>query len=58
VLLNPRSAAYVKVRRSATREYYEIFMIDFVYRILTASSKSGYFFRRFGWADLLASLPF
>jgi hypothetical protein len=35
-----------------------IFMIDFVYRILTASSKAGYFFRGFGWADLLASLPF
>ena len=35
-----------------------IFMIDFVFRILTASSKSGYFFRRYGWADLLASLPF
>ena len=35
-----------------------IFMIDFLYRLLTASSKSGYFFRGFGWADLLASLPF
>ena len=35
-----------------------IFLIDFLYRLLTASSKSGYFFRGFGWADLLASLPF
>ena len=25
---------------------------------LTAPSKSKYFFRQFGWADLLASLPF
>ena len=35
-----------------------IFLIDFTYRLFTAESKSGYFFRRFGWADLLASLPF
>jgi hypothetical protein len=34
-----------------------IFMGDFVYRLLTAQSKSGYFFRGFGWADLLASVP-
>ncbi len=34
-----------------------IFFIDFSYRLLTARSKSGYFFRRFGWADLLASVP-
>jgi voltage-gated potassium channel Kch len=35
-----------------------IFFADFVYRFSTASSKSQYFFREFGWADLLASLPF
>jgi hypothetical protein len=35
-----------------------IFIIDFIFRILTAPSKSDYFFRQFGWADLLASLPF
>jgi hypothetical protein len=35
-----------------------IFLIDFTYRLFTADSKSAYFFRRFGWADLLASLPF
>lgn len=34
-----------------------IFLIDFLYRLFTAESKSGYFFRGFGWADLLASLP-
>jgi voltage-gated potassium channel Kch len=38
--------------------YSIIFLCDFTYRILTAPSKSGYFFRQFGWADLLASLPF
>jgi voltage-gated potassium channel len=35
-----------------------IFITDFLYRFFTAESKSNYFFRRWGWADLLASLPF
>ena len=35
-----------------------VFLADFTYRLLTAESKTRYFFRRFGWADLLASLPF
>lgn len=35
-----------------------IFLIDFTYRIWTAPSRGAYFFRHFGWADLLASLPF
>ena len=34
-----------------------IFLVDFTYRLFTAESKSRYFFRQFGWADLLASLP-
>ncbi|MGB8020192.1 MAG: ion transporter [Candidatus Nanopelagicales bacterium] len=34
-----------------------VFLIDFTYRITTAVSRSDYFIRRFGWADLLASLP-
>jgi voltage-gated potassium channel len=36
----------------------DILYIDFVYRLATAPSRSGYFFRQFGWADLLSSLPF
>ena len=35
-----------------------IFIGDFLYRLFTAESKSGYFFRNFGWADLLSSMPF
>ena len=35
-----------------------IFLGDFIYRLSTAQSKSVYFVRQFGWADLLASLPF
>jgi hypothetical protein len=34
-----------------------IFLGDFLYRILSAPSKRNYFFREFGWADLLASVP-
>ena len=34
-----------------------IFLIDFTYRFVTASSRKDYFFRQFGWADLLASVP-
>jgi len=35
-----------------------IFLGDFFYRLFTTRSKKTYFFRRFGWADLLSSLPF
>ncbi|MBE2238260.1 MAG: ion transporter [Caldilineaceae bacterium] len=35
-----------------------IFLGDFIYRILTSEARSTYFFRGFGWADLLSSLPF
>jgi voltage-gated potassium channel len=35
-----------------------IFFADFTYRLVTAPSRSGYFFRQYGWADLLASFPF
>ncbi|GAA3675500.1 ion transporter [Arthrobacter ginkgonis] len=35
-----------------------VFLIDFLYRIVTAPAAGAYFFKHFGWADLLASLPF
>lgn len=35
-----------------------IFLTDFIYRIVTAPSPGAYFFKHFGWADLLASMPF
>jgi len=34
-----------------------IFLFDFTFRLVTAESKSRYFFRGMGWADLLGSLP-
>jgi voltage-gated potassium channel len=36
---------------------FPIFLGDFFYRFFTAESRSGYFLRSFGWADLLSSLP-
>ena len=33
------------------------FLFDFTYRILTTTSKSNYFFKNWGWADLLACVP-
>ncbi|HRQ41323.1 MAG TPA: ion transporter [Chloroflexota bacterium] len=33
------------------------FLYDFAYRLLTATSKSRYFFKNWGWADLLACIP-
>jgi Ion channel len=34
-----------------------IFLVDFTYRLYTAPHRAQYFFRGYGWADLLASLP-
>jgi voltage-gated potassium channel len=34
-----------------------IFLCDFLARLVAARARSDYFFRRFGWADLLGSLP-
>ncbi len=34
-----------------------VFIYDFLYRIITASSKRHYFFKNWGWADLLACIP-
>jgi voltage-gated potassium channel len=33
------------------------FLFDFLYRLLTTSSKSKFFFKNWGWADLLACIP-
>jgi voltage-gated potassium channel len=33
------------------------FLFDFLYRFFTASSKSHYFLRDWGWSDLLACIP-
>ncbi|MGC5172649.1 potassium channel family protein [Micromonospora sp. DT81.3] len=35
-----------------------IFFGDFLYRLKTAPARGRYFFRKFGWADLLSCIPF
>lgn len=35
-----------------------VFLADFFYRLFTANSKSRYFWREYGWADLISSLWF
>jgi len=35
-----------------------VFLIDFLVRLHRAPNRRAYVFRQFGWADLLASLPF
>jgi voltage-gated potassium channel len=35
-----------------------VFLVDFLVRLRRAPSRRAYVFRQFGWADLLASLPF
>jgi voltage-gated potassium channel len=35
-----------------------VFVLDFAYRLWSAPSRSHYLVREYGWADLLASLPF
>jgi Ion transport protein len=47
----------VSVLRAMNVLFSVVFLGDFTFRLLTAESKSRYFFREFGWADLLASLP-
>jgi voltage-gated potassium channel Kch len=33
------------------------FILDFLYRLISADSKYGYFVKQFGWLDLLGSMP-
>jgi voltage-gated potassium channel len=53
--LQDQSLQYVVYIMNAV--FMPIFLADFFYRFFTAESKTGYFFRQFGWADLLSSLP-
>jgi len=34
-----------------------IFLMDFLYRLSTAESKRDYFFKQWGWLDLIGSIP-
>ncbi|MBK8048924.1 MAG: ion transporter [Anaerolineales bacterium] len=53
-----RDPAIATVLQVINAILFPIFLGDFLYRFFTASDRSAYFFRGFGWADLLSSLPF
>lgn len=53
---NDGSLATVLVAMNAL--FSAVFLADFAYRLATAPHRGAYFFRHYGWADLLASLPF
>ncbi|MFO7633960.1 MAG: ion transporter [Caldilinea sp.] len=55
IFFNDKSLEYVIYIMNAIMT--PIFLGDFLYRFFTAESKSRYFWRNFGWADLLSSLP-
>jgi len=42
---------------SMTALFTVVFFIDFLYRFATAPDRGRYFWRRFGWADLLSAVP-
>ena len=52
-----KDEALQQILRSMNLLLTGIFLMDFIYRLSTAQSRSGYFFRQFGWADILSCLP-
>lgn len=58
ILVYASDAAMQLVLAAMNALFSVIFLADFIYRLVTTPSRSAYFFRHFGWADLLASLPF
>lgn len=45
------------VLTSMTALFTIVFLVDFLYRLATAPSRAHYFWRDFGWADLVSSVP-
>src|SRR6476659_4651398 len=58
LLLAVEDAALNNVIRTIDILLSIVFLIDFSVRLHRAPSRADYFLRRYGWADLLASLPF
>lgn len=57
-LLPPYATNVIGILNIMNAIFSMIFITDFSYRIYVAPDRKQYFFREFGWADLLASLPF
>jgi len=56
-LVYPISELTLGVIRIINATVTVFFLYDFAYRLFTAPSKSFYFFKNWGWADLLACIP-
>jgi voltage-gated potassium channel len=56
-LVNPQGGPAQEVVLTMDLVITPIFLFDFFYRLTTASSPRRYFFRGWGWADLLSCLP-
>ena len=56
-LVNPQGGPAQEVVLTMDLVITPIFLFDFLYRLTTASSPRRYFFRGWGWADLLSCLP-
>ncbi len=58
ILILPGVNPYTKQVLTIIQAFLTVFFFaDFLYRFFTAKSKSYYFFRDFGWADILSCLP-
>ena len=58
IMVLPWVSSYTKEVLGIIQAFLTIFfIIDFLYRLRTAKSKSHYFFRNWGWADLLSCFP-
>ena len=56
-LVNPQGGPAQEVVLTMDFVITPIFLFDFFYRLLTSSSPRRYFFRAWGWADLLSCIP-
>lgn len=57
LILLPLSEEVNKIVYTADYALAAIFLFDFLTRFFTAKSKKKYFFKQYGWADFLASIP-
>ena len=58
ILILPGTSLYTKQVLTIIQAFLTVFFVaDFLYRFFTAQSKRYYFFRDWGWADILSCLP-
>jgi len=57
IFILPATADVIGILSIMNAIFSIIFISDFTYRIYVAPDRKYYFFKEYGWADLLASLP-